>query len=71
MKREPKAPANRRDVRATYKPLIFKNSEYNNGHGYSLRVDQFGRFARNNHFSLSNEAYAIAEHRPAIAPGAD
>ena len=71
MKREPQAPANSRHIRAAYKPLIFKNSEYNYGHGYSLRVDQFCRFARDNHFPQSNEAHAIAEHRPAIAPGAD
>lgn len=71
MKREPQALANTQDIRAAHNPLFFNNLKYNKGHGYSLRADQIDRFADDNHFPPSNEAHAIAEHRPAIAPGAD
>ncbi len=71
MKREPQVSTNPQDVRAMYNPLFFNNSTYNDCHGYRLLPDLFGRFARGNHFLLSNELHAIAEHRPARVPGAD
>lgn len=71
MKREPQASTKTRNVRATHNSLFFNNSAYNDCRGCSLPAGLFGRFARNNHFPLSNELHAIAEHRPAHVPGAD
>ena len=69
--REPQASTNLLGIRARHNSLFFNNLAYNYSHDCRQLYDQFSRFARDSHFPLSNELHAIAEHRPALMPGAD